>query len=453
MNSKFGMGISFAKALRIEHGAVVSFVGGGGKTSSMFRLASELCAAGLRVITTTTTHIGEEQVDLAPTSITLSDIALLGARLDLFGTCLVIGPPDGKGRVTGPSLELIAKLSKRSDVDAILVEADGSRSRPFKAPGENEPVVPEVTTLLAPLVGLDAIGLSLDEDHIHRSEVVAALARQKMGSSVTPETVARVLSHPEGGAKKRPPGARLVPVLNRADIVTANAHVAGLAERLLTNRSVDSVIVSAMNEDPPVREAWVPTAGIVLAAGMATRFGSTKQILPWKETSLVAHSVTTALEAGLDPVVAVIGYDADRVEKALTGLSVKIVSNPDFASGQSTSIRRGLGALPSRTGAAMFLLADQPLVTADLLRMIMCAHRRTLAPACVPVFDGRRGNPVLFDGMLFSELCGLRGDAGGRTLLEKHRDDLVAVPAGRAALMDIDTPEDYEQFIRTAPNL
>jgi probable selenium-dependent hydroxylase accessory protein YqeC len=122
-------GISLAKALRVERGAVVSFVGGGGKTASMFRLAAELCSAGLRVITTTTPHISKDQVRLAPTSIEVEELACLRQRLKQFGHCLVIGAPDGKGRVYGASSELIAALSARSDTDVVLVEADGSKPR------------------------------------------------------------------------------------------------------------------------------------------------------------------------------------------------------------------------------------------------------------------------------------------------------------------------------------
>ncbi len=438
------VGISLAKALRVDRGAVVSFVGGGGKTTSMFRLADELSASGLRVVTTTTTHISIEQVKIAPASISVDDMALLAARLDQHGHCLIIGPPDGKGRVYGASSGLIASLRARPDVDAILVEADGSRSRPFKAPGDHEPVVPEQTTILVPIAGLNSLGQPLDEDHVHRSEIAAALAEATLGSPVSAETVARVLSHPKGGAKQLPSGARLVPLLNKADTEAAVQQGGEVAERLLVNPIVDTALICSMQQDLPVLEAWAPVAGIVLAAGASTRFGAAKQILPWRDTTLAAHAARTALDAGLDPVIVVLGHEAEKVEKALAGLAVRLVYNLDFAAGQSTSIRKGVEALPSRTGAAMFLLADQPLVTPEMIRTIVKAHRRTLAPACVPEFEGKRGNPVLFDRTLFRELRELHGDTGGRVLLERH--PIVAVPADKSVLIDIDTPGDYEKL-------
>ena len=133
------------------------------------------------------------------------------------------------------------------------------------------------------------------------------------------------------------------------------------------------------------------------------------------------------------------------MEKALAGMPVRLVFNPEFEAGQSSSIRRGLDALPPRTAAALFILADQPLVTASVMTKIIEAHRRTFAPACVPVFEGERGNPVLFDRTLFGELRGLRGDTGGRVLLEKYQEAIIQVPASKEVLLDIDTPEDYER--------
>src|SRR5512139_589228 len=109
-------GMPLAKALRVRRGDVVSFVGGGGKTTSMFRLASELSAAGMRVVTTTTTHISEGQARLAPASITPEKLELLEGFVDRYGQCLLVGPTDGKGRVQSVSPHLIAGLKKRSNI-------------------------------------------------------------------------------------------------------------------------------------------------------------------------------------------------------------------------------------------------------------------------------------------------------------------------------------------------
>jgi molybdenum cofactor cytidylyltransferase len=219
-----------------------------------------------------------------------------------------------------------------------------------------------------------------------------------------------------------------------------------VAGKLLASPVVDTVIIGSVRREPPVVEAWAPTAGIVLGAGRATRYGATKQILPWEHSTLAARSAAAALEAGLDPVIVVLGHEAEKVEKTLAGMPVRTVLNSEFAEGQSTSVQKGVAALPPRTAAALFLLADQPFVTAGTIQSIVRAHRRTLAPLCVAACDGRRGNPALFDKALFFELGRLRGDEGGRALFNKYADALVRVPVSRATLLDIDTPEDYERL-------
>jgi molybdenum cofactor cytidylyltransferase len=248
--------ITLAQALRVKRGDVVSFVGGGGKTTSMFRLAAELVGMGWRVVTTTTTHISQEQVKMSPAAIHLDEITSLSEHLDCHGQCLIIGAPDGRGRVFGASSELIAELQARTDVDAMLIEADGSRSQPFKAPGAHEPVVPATTTILVPIAGLNALDTILDQDHVHRAELAAGLAGVPVGSIINEEIMAHVLCHPGGGGKLLPPGARLVPLLNKADTDATRKRAHIIAEKLLASPLVDTVVVSSMKPDPPKLETW-----------------------------------------------------------------------------------------------------------------------------------------------------------------------------------------------------
>jgi len=248
-------GLSLASALRIERGDVVSFVGGGGKTTSMFQLARELCADGLRVVATTSTHIAEDQIGLFPVYVHQEDMSDLGSCLDRFGQCLVVGRPDNKGGVFRIPPETIIGLKSRTDIDCILIEADGSKSRPFKAPAAHEPVILEITTILSPVVGMNCIGMPLDESAVHRPEIVVSLTGFETGSPITPEMVARTLAHPDGGAKGLPAGARLIPILNKIDL--CDLQIAReTAQKLLAFSNIDSVILSSVDRDPPVGEIW-----------------------------------------------------------------------------------------------------------------------------------------------------------------------------------------------------
>ncbi len=429
-------------------------VGGGGKSTAMFRLAAELAAQGKRVVTTTTTHISIAQIALAPHHLVHPPdrpveelVARLSSLLAAHPYALVVGLPDSAtGRAFGIDLAVVEAIAALPEVDAVLVEADGSRMRPFKAPADHEPVVPPCTTLLVPVVGIDALGRPLTDDTVHRAERVAALAGTQPGGAVTPEVVAAVLAHPRGGLKGLPPGARAVPLVNKVESAAEMTAARDLAGRLLAHPQIDSVVVGAVGRADPVAEVHSRVAAVVLAAGGAERFGAAKQLLPWAGGTLLSHAVDVALASQAGPVVVVLGHQADACRAALGDRPVRVVHNTDWAQGQSSSVKAGLAALPATIGAAIFLLADQPRITPAVVDALIERHRATLAPVVWPEYAGRRGNPVLFDRVTFPDLLRLSGDVGGRPVLRAYADRAERVPvADPGVLFDIDTPGDYEE--------
>jgi molybdenum cofactor cytidylyltransferase len=186
-------------------------------------------------------------------------------------------------------------------------------------------------------------------------------------------------------------------------------------------------------------------AAIVLAAGASTRMGRQKLTLPMAGgRPLVRLAVGQVLAAGLDEVVVVVGGDAEAVAAALATLPVRVVVNPRYAEGQSTSLRVGLDALRPGTDAAVVALGDQPLPDPDVIRRLVAAFRTTGRPIAVPVYRDGRGNPVLFGATLFGELRGVTGDQGGRGVIARDPARVVEVPVDMAMPADIDTPQDYE---------
>ena len=153
--------MTLADALRMTADESVALVGGGGKTTAMFRLAREVVDRGGRAITTTTTRIFGAQIALAPAHVPAADATRerVAAALAAHGHVLVIGPTEaGSGKAEGVSLDLFRRLRAWFPDACLLNEADGSRMRPFKAPADYEPVIPTDTTLVVPVVGADVFG-------------------------------------------------------------------------------------------------------------------------------------------------------------------------------------------------------------------------------------------------------------------------------------------------------
>jgi molybdenum cofactor cytidylyltransferase len=246
-----------ADALGMKADEVVALVGGGGKSTAMFRLAREMVEKGGRAITTTTTRIFGAQIALAPAHLSVAEATRdrVGAMLAAHRNGLVIGVTDrSTGKAEGVSLELFRDLRAWFPDACLLNEADGSRMRPFKAPAGHEPVIPAETTLVVPVVGADVFGKSLDDDHVHRPELISALSGAPLGSAITPEVVARVLAHPEGGRKGVPAGARVVALINKVESLPDRAPAHETAERLLRDPAIDAVVLAAVRAENPVLE-------------------------------------------------------------------------------------------------------------------------------------------------------------------------------------------------------
>ena len=188
-------------------------------------------------------------------------------------------------------------------------------------------------------------------------------------------------------------------------------------------------------------------AGVVLAAGLSSRMGFNKLTTEVSGKPLVRHAAEAALAGGLDPVIVVTGHDPAAVEKALAGLNVTFAFNEDFASGLSSSLRRGIATLPPDCVGAMILLGDMPGVTASLVERLNSAFDPEAGAAiCVAGWRGRRGNPVLWARRFFGEMSMLSGDAGARSLIERHGAQVRVVEGDDdGPVKDIDTPADLIQ--------
>lgn len=191
------------------------------------------------------------------------------------------------------------------------------------------------------------------------------------------------------------------------------------------------------------REARI--GAVVLAAGQSRRMGAPNKLLcPVEGRPLVAHAVEALRKTPVRPILVVTGHDAAAVAAALEGLPVRFVHNPDFALGLSTSLRTGLSALGPEVDAALICLGDMPRVRpADIEALLGAFDPDDGRAIVVPTYKGQRGNPVLWAARFFPELKELRGDAGARSLLDEHAEQVCRVPiTDEGVALDVDTPED-----------
>lgn len=188
-------------------------------------------------------------------------------------------------------------------------------------------------------------------------------------------------------------------------------------------------------------------AGIVLAAGAASRMGPQKLLLPVGGRSLIRLSLERILPAALDEVIVVLGREAEAVGAALAGLPIRTVVNPDFAGGLSTSLRTGLAALGPAVEAAVVALGDQPLPHSEVVARLVAVYRESGKPIVVPAYRGERGHPVLFAAPVFAELLAVTGDLGGREVIARDPDRVSVVPFDLPPPRDVDTWEDYQALL------
>jgi molybdenum cofactor cytidylyltransferase len=245
------------------------------------------------------------------------------------------------------------------------------------------------------------------------------------------------------------PGSARSPRLHGFDLVLRRL-VAGIE---VTGADVMAMGVGGLMKEIPGRpmprargRASTPrvkrVAALVLAAGRSTRMGSNKMMADIGGAPMIARTVDAVLASKASPVVVVTGHQPERVRAALAGRSVAFAHNAHYAEGLSTSLRVGLDALPGDIDGVIVCLGDMPGVTAAHLdRLIAAFDPDAGAAICVPSFDGKRGNPVLWSKAYFPEMREIAGDVGARHLIGAHADEIrdVAMPDS-GVLDDLDTP-------------
>ncbi len=188
-------------------------------------------------------------------------------------------------------------------------------------------------------------------------------------------------------------------------------------------------------------------AALVLAAGQAKRFGAPKLLAPLQGRPLIWHTVQRVLEADIGEIIIVSGGAHERLADALGELPVRIVQNPCFGEGLSSSLKVGITAAGQT--AVLVALGDQPAVPTHVIRDLVRVYRASGKPIICPSYNGEIGNPVVLSPVVFPELMQLRGDRGARRVAERDASRVSEVSFEFDMPKDIDTPGDLETLYRS----
>jgi molybdenum cofactor cytidylyltransferase len=192
---------------------------------------------------------------------------------------------------------------------------------------------------------------------------------------------------------------------------------------------------------------------ILLAAGGSSRLGKPKQLLLYKGQTLLQNTLSVALTSNAQSVIVVLGANADILQTEITNGKIHVVVNDDWQEGMGSSIRTGVKAIaeinPSIEGVIL-LVCDQPFINSALLNNLITAHQKTGKEIVACTYGNTFGPPVFFHQSLFSELLQLKGDTGARSIVQKHLDNMEAIPFPEG-IFDIDTEGDYQKIKGSVP--
>ena len=185
---------------------------------------------------------------------------------------------------------------------------------------------------------------------------------------------------------------------------------------------------------------------IVLAAGRSRRMGVQKLLLPFGSKTVIGHIVDQLTESSVDEVYVVVGCQGKQVSEELSDKPVSIVNNPNYKSGMLSSVRCGLNTLPEQCTSVLVALGDQPSVTTELIDQLLQNFDSTERQILVPLYDGRRGHPIIFSAIYRDEILTNYDSVGLRGLMYAHKKDICELSVkSSGVLSDMDCPQDYQR--------
>lgn len=442
------------QAFNVVRGDVIAFTGAGGKTSALVGLGYELMEQGWRVLVTTTSRIDAEQLQLFPATLPYhASFAAISATLTEHQMVFLYGDIRGDD-VSGPETGWIHQLMDNVDSDVLLIEADSANGLPLKAPLQDEPRIPDETSLVIPVSSLAVLDQPLDDDHVYNPQAMTDKYGFYPGSPVRAPWIAQVMRDEEMGLKGIPARSRIVAFLNQTPETGYMRSRARLIARLaLKSKRLNGVALGSVRATEPVCEVQRAIGAVILAGGMSSRMGQPKVLLPWMDgRTIIEHIIEQLLRSRLSQITVVTGYYSREVKRTVKPMEVKVVHNRSHKTGEMlSSLQAGLRSMPDNISAVLVVLGDQPRLQPRVIYDVIRAYSEGEGNLIIPSFQMRRGHPILIDRRYWQDILSLGHNGTLRDVIDAASDEIVYVNVNTdSVLRDVDTPSDYEAERRKA---
>lgn len=432
-------------------GLQIAWVGSGGKTTLMFTIARQLLT---KCVLTTTTHLAKTEQKLADQMILFEKqkvyddetlASIIGEGLTLICGGISIENTEKLDPLTEQQLESISNYCRKNGI-TLMIEADGSRQKPIKAPANHEPAIPIFIDMVCVVIGIKAIGKPATTDNIHRLKIFSEVTGIIENEVITEEHIFKYLTHPLGGLKNILPGTKTILFLNQADTWLWGNTLYHYGKKFKHHFSQTIIsYTNSIEQDITILASFTKIGCVILAAGEAKRFGSPKQLAKWNGLTLIEHVIQNARKADLNPLLVVTGAYHNELETILQANKIEFKFNPDWSSGQASSVRVGVQHFSQSTKAIIFLLVDQPQIPKDLIIDLEIEFAKSGERIIAYSFHNQIRHPVLFSSELFEEMSNLVGSSGGRQLFSLYPPRTIELLNPFHA-KDIDSEDDLRSF-------
>lgn len=424
--------------ISLDKNELISMTGGGGKTTSMFRLGRELLKHGKRVLISTTTAIFKPNEDSYENLYLTEDIDYKDIKGSNSGLTVIGEEISKNNKLIGVDGEVIDDIFKMETFDYIIIEADGSKRKSIKAPASHEPVIPSLTTKMVGLIGMDCVNKKIYEQNVHRTDIFCGVTNSKIGDIINKDVIYNLIIAKEGIFKSTPVNSEKYLILNKVE-TKEREKVADKIKAKVSLNNIDINIISGSMG----REAKV--TGIVMASGFSRRMKTDKLLLKLGDKTVLERVIDACVDSKLDEIIVV--YRKDEIKGIANSYSLKVALNENAIEGQSESIEAGINNIDSDTDGIMFIVGDQPLLDNETIDILINKFRTHQKQIIIPKYGGRMGNPTIFPSSFKDELKKLSGDVGGKEIIYKNlkRVKYVDIENHKAGI-DMDTVKEYEKF-------